>query len=377
MSALAGARAPSIVQRPMFARWTEAWSRLNRRHALGLALAILLMTAVDLSTMADKLDKPGVMKVIAFDLFVAVSLFSIALLAWSAAVAGRPPGGAERMRAVVIAIVASGLLSAAIVVPTMNAAGIPEIWYELLGKKRPVPPLWIGILGNTVHLSLFAALFVLVAEVLQRRSATNAAILAARREQAAVAHEVLESRLAAMQAQVEPQFLFNALVGIEALYRKDADAAAENLDRLIQYLRVALPRLREPGSTVAGEIDLVRAYLAVVTSLHGGRPALSVTVGDDCADARFYPMLLLPLIQRAVREPDDHLPASIDIGVQKLHGDVAIVTRIACAGGCVEDFELARVRERLEGLYGDRATLACTELEGSTTQFTLRVPAAG
>ena len=63
--------------------------------------------------------------------------------------------------------------------------------------------------------------------------------------------------------------------------------------------------------------------------------------------------------------------------MQKLHGDVVIVTRIACAGGCVEDFELARVRERLEGLYGDRATLACTELEGSTTQFTLRVPAAG
>lgn len=377
MSALADARAPSIVQRPLFARWTDAWSRLNRRHALGLALAVLLMSAVDLGTMADKLDKPGVVKVIIFDLFVAVSLFSITLLAWSAAVAGKPPGGPERMRAVVIAIVASGVLSATIVVPTMNAAGIPEIWYELLGKKRPVPPLWIGILGNTVHLALFAALFALVAEVLQRRSATSAAILAARREQAAVAHEVLESRLAAMQAQVEPQFLFNSLVGIEALYRKDADAAAENLDRLIQYLRVALPRLRAPGSTIAGEIDLVRAYLAVVTSLHGGRPALRVTLSDDCADARFYPMLLLPLIQRAVREPDDHLPESIRIGVQKLHGDVVIVTRIACSGGCVEDFELARVRERLEGLYGDRATLACTELEGSTTQFTLRVPAAG
>jgi hypothetical protein len=377
MSAIAGARSPSIVPRPMFARWTDAWSRLNRRHALGLVLAILLMTAVDLSTMADKLDKPGVVKVIVFDLFVSVSLFSITLLAWSAAVAGRPPRGTERMRAIVMAVVASGLLSAAIVVPTMNAAGIPEIAYELMGKKRPVPPLWIGILANTIHLGLFAALFVLVAETLQRRSATSAAILAARREQAAVAHEVLESRLAAMQAQVEPQFLFNSLVGIEALYRKDADAAAENLDRLIEYLRVALPRLRAPGSTIAGEIDLVRAYLAVVTSLHGGRPALSVTVGDGCADARFYPMLLLPLIQRAVREPDDHLPESIRVGVQRLHGDVVIEARIDCSGGCVEDFELARVRERLDGLYGDRATLACAELDGNTTQFTLSVPAAG
>jgi hypothetical protein len=377
MSAVAGARPPSIVERPMFARATDAWSRLNRRHALGLVLAILLMTAVDLSTMADKLDKPGVVKVIAFDLFVTVSLFSITLLAWSAAVAGRPPRGPERMRAIVMAVVASGLLSAAIVVPTMNAAGIPEIAYELMGKKRPLPPLWVGILANTVHLGLFAALFVLVAETLQRRSATSAAILAARREQAAVAHEVLESRLAAMQAQVEPQFLFNSLVGIEALYRKDADAAAANLDRLIEYLRVALPRLRAPGSTIAGEIDLVRAYLAVVTSLHGGRPALSVTVGEGCADARFYPMLLLPLIQRAVREPEGQLPESISIGVQKLDRDVVIETRIACGGGCVEDFELARVRERLDGLYGDRATLACTEVDGTTTRFAMRVPADG
>ena len=78
-------------------------------------------------------------------------------------------------------------------------------------------------------------------------------------------------------------------------------AAADDLDRLITYLRVALPRLREPGSTIEAEIELVKAYLAVVTSLHDGRPALSVTLPDDCRCARFYPMLLLPLLQRAVQ----------------------------------------------------------------------------
>ena len=203
-----------------------------------------------------------------------------------------------------------------------------------MGKKRPVPPLWLGILGNTIHLALFASLFVLVAEVLQRRSATNAAVLAARREQAAVAHEVLESRLAAMQAQVEPQFLFNSLVGIEALYRKDADAAAENLDRLIQYLRVALPRLREPGSTIAGEIDLVRAYLAVVTSLHGGRPALTVTLGEDCARRALLPDAAAAA-DPARRARAGRAPAGVDPH-RRAEGPRAtwsIVTRIACSGG--------------------------------------------
>jgi hypothetical protein len=375
MSAVADLPASASLEQPRVARWTHAWSRLNRHHLLGLALAIVLMGAIDISQLSDKFGRPGVLKLAVWDISVSAVLFTVTLLAWTAAVAGQPAAGAARNRALAYAIAVSGLLTAAIVVPLGNALGVPEIWWELMGKKKSLPPLWVGILGNTVHLGFFSALFVLVAEVLQRRASTNAAILAARREQASVARDVLESRLAAMQAQVEPQFLFNSLVAIEALYRKDARSAADNLDRLIQYLRVALPRLREPGSTIAAELDLVRAYLAVVTSLHGGRPSLALTAGDDCMSARFYPMLLLPLVQRAVRTHADALPDSIRIGVQKVDGEIVIVTRIAQVDGCAEDFELARVRERLAGLYGDRASLQCVELEPQTTQFTLRVPA--
>jgi hypothetical protein len=377
MSAIADLPAPSVVERPLAARWVAAWSGLNRRHALGLMLATLMMSAVTVGALADKFDRPGAMTIIAHDLVGTVVLFAITLLAWSAATAGRPAAGPERVRALAVAVLVSALLSAAIVVPLGNALSVQEIWWEMMGKQKPLPPLWLAILGNTVHLSLYSVLFVLAAEVMTRRASAHAAVLVARREQASVAREVLESRLAAMQAQVEPQFLFNSLVAIEALYQKDAEAAADNLDHLIQYLRVALPRLREPGSTIAAELDLVRAYLAVVTSLHGGRPALSVTVGDACPGARFYPMLLLPLIQRAVRVQDGVLPESIRIGVQKVGEEIAIVTRIAQPAGCGEDFELARVRDRLTGLYGDRATLECAELDSGTTQFTLRIPASG
>ena len=375
MSAVVELPGHVLRERPFVSRCLAAWSKLDRHHALGLLLASALMTVVDSSAIADKIGKPGVMSIFGYDLFVTSVLFTITLLVWSAAVYGHAPAGRERMRALAIAVLLSGLLSAAIAVPAGNALGIPEIWWELMGKKKEMPPVWLGIVGNTIHLGLFSFMFILVAEVLQRRAATNAAVLSAQREQSLVAREVLESRLAAMQAQVEPQFLFNSLVGIEALYQKNSGAAAENLDRLIQYLRVALPRLREPGSTIAAEIELVRAYLAVVTSLHGGRPALTVTVGDDCGDARFYPMLLLPLVQRAVREQDGPMPESIRIGAQRVDTAIAIVTRIARPGGCSQDHELAHVRERLEGLYGDRASLDCIELESGTTQFTLRIPA--
>ena len=375
MNTVAQLPAAPFVQHSFAGRCLQAWSQLNRRHALGLVLAILLVSAIELSGIADKLGRPGVGKAVVFDLFASCVLFTVTLLAWSAATFELAPEGRQRLRAIFMSILVSGLVSAAIIVPTGDALGIPALWRELMGKGgKPLPPLWLAIIGNTIHLGMFSFAFVLVGEILQRRTATAAAVLAARHEQASVAREVLESRLAAMQAQVEPQFLFNTLVAIEALYQRDAPAAAENLDRLIQYLRVALPRLREPGSNIAGEIDLVRAYLAVVTSLHGGRPVLTVALGDDCTGARFYPMLLLPLIQRAVREENGALPDAIDITVRKAGSDVVIVTRIARGGGCAEDVELARVRERLSGLYGDRAVLDCVDVEPGSTEFTLRVP---
>jgi LytS/YehU family sensor histidine kinase len=88
-------------------------------------------------------------------------------------------------------------------------------------------------------------------------------------------------------------------------------------------------------------------------------------------------MLLLPLIQRAARHPSGVLPDSIEIDVRREPGQTVIALRIALAGGCADDPELARVRERLAGLYGDAATLECVETGGDSTELTLRIPADG
>jgi len=178
-----------------------------------------------------------------------------------------------------------------------------------------------------------------------------------------------------MQAQVEPQFLFDTLVDVEALYRADAPRAAENLDRLITYLRVALPRLRETGSTVDAEIELVQAYLEVVRARHNGMPQLSIDVEDNAGCHRFFPMLLLPLVQRAVRRQDGQLPPALSIAVRESGDALVVDLKIEQFGSCSDDAELVRVRERLAGLYGSRAWLECTELPRGSAQFTMRVPA--
>lgn len=360
----------------------QAWSQMGWAHAIAVVVASLLMTVVGASIWIDKLDKPGVAKVMAFDFVGSVLLFGITLLAWIAATYEAPASGAVRTRRLVWAIVASAVVTAAVAVPMMSALGVHElVWTLLAGKKKELPPLWLAVAGHTTIYGTFSFLFVAVAEVLHRRRSTTAALQSTQRAQATVAREVLESRLAAMQAQVEPQFLFDSLVDIETLYRRDAGRAANDLDRLITYLRVALPRLREPGSTIEAEIHLVQAYLEVVTSLHGGRPGLTVTLPDDCRQARFYPMLLLPLLQRAVRPPSGAMPESIRIGISRIGAQIVIVLRFALADHCDEDPELARVRERLAGLFGVAASLDCEQLSdiksSGITQITMRVPAAG
>jgi hypothetical protein len=356
------------------ARWWRAWSGLNRKHFAAWLFASAAMSVVDATAILDKLQHPGVSKIMMSEFVSSLLIFGLALLAWVAAVDGAPGSGRERNVRVAWAVVIAAVLAACIVVPLMHGFEIDKLWWEMSGKSKPPPALAMVLLGNSIHFIAWTGLFIAAAEVVQRRALTNEAIRVTQRDQAALARDVLESRLAAMQAQVEPQFLFDTLVDIERLYQRDLGAAAANLDRLITYLRVALPRLREAGSTVAAEFELVQAYLEVVRSLHGA-PTFTVSLPDDCRDARFYPMLLLPLIQRAVRNGSSAIPASVRVAAHRTAVDLVVELRIAASGGCAEDREILHVRERLAGLYGKRATLECSELPDETTQLTMRVPA--
>ena len=356
------------------ARWWRAWSGLNRKHFAAWLLATAMMAVVDATEVLDKLHHPNLSKIVLFDLATSLVIFGLALLAWVAAVEGAPGSGRERNIRVAWSVVIAAVLAACIVVPLMHGLEIDKLWWEMSGKSKPPPALAMVVIGNAINFTAWTGLFIAAGEVVQRRALTNEAIRVTQRDQAALARDVLESRLAAMQAQVEPQFLFDTLVDIERLYQRDPGAAASNLDRLITYLRVALPRLREAGSTVAAEFELVQAYLDVVRSLHGA-PAVTVNLPDDCRDARFYPMLLLPLIQRAVRNGSAAMPASVRVAAHRTAVELVIALSIAAPGGCAEDREILHVRERLAGLYGNRAALECSELPDESTQMTMRVPA--
>jgi hypothetical protein len=72
-----------------------------------------------------------------------------------------------------------------------------------------------------------------------------------------------EARLQALQRQVDPALLLNSMGELEKRYRNEPDRAERLLETLVEFLRCAMPGLREPISTVEAELRLARAYVSL------------------------------------------------------------------------------------------------------------------
>ena len=77
-----------------------------------------------------------------------------------------------------------------------------------------------------------------------------------------------EAHLEALQAQIEPHFLFNSLASIDQLILTDPPRASRMQQSLIRYLRAAMPQMRASGNgvrpTLGQQVDLSRAFLEIM-----------------------------------------------------------------------------------------------------------------
>ncbi len=182
----------------------------------------------------------------------------------------------------------------------------------------------------------------------------------AERARARAQRRTLESQLQALQARVEPMFLFDTLERIRKLYRVDATAAGAMLEDLIVYLRAALPHLRESSSTVSQEITLTHSWLDIV-----GRAArdwsIEFDIDEAARGARVPALVLLPLAQRAVADAGDaplRLRLSVRVATTRLRIDVSTSTD-AFGSGIAGEPLLEQIDDRLKKLYADGARFDC------------------
>src|SRR6185436_6985740 len=187
------------------------------------------------------------------------------LAAWLPADRSDPRHLWRNQRMVLAAIVGS-LLSVPLIWGVAELAHWPT-FQELCTepKCKTMPPLAQRFAAEFLATLLPGGLAIAVIEMLRRRWRSNTQLQMLLSEQASLGRQAMAARLAAMQAQVEPRFLFDVLVDVQQQYAmNEGEAAAEQLERLIHHLRVALPRLRDQNvTTLDAEAALLGSYLSL------------------------------------------------------------------------------------------------------------------
>lgn len=250
--------------------------------------------------------------------------------------------------------------------------------------------VWRVAVGSALILA-FIPLYVvlLIAKFFIGRS-RSALALADRKTREAeisdVSRQVTEARLQALQAQVEPHFLYNTLANVQALNEVDPPAANQMVGHLIQYLRASLPKMRESTSTVGQELELVRAYLNILQMRMGPRLEFGIQAPDDVLACAFPPMMLPSLVENAIKhglEPQRE-GGRIDVVVERVQESQGETLRLSVCdtgkglsdapmqpGGGVG---LSNLRERLAALYGPRGRFTLTSNEPRGVVARIEVP---
>jgi hypothetical protein len=194
-----------------------------------------------------------------------------------------------------------------------------------------------------------------------------------------MSQQVTEAKLQALQAQVEPHFLYNTLASVQALTEVDPAQANAMTGHLIQYLRSALPKMREGVSTVGQEVELVRAYLSILQMRMGKRLTFDIAVPASLSAIPFPPLMLPSLVENAIKHGLEPLRegGSVHISAQMMDGKLRLTVADSGRGfgeSIGAGVGLANIRERLEALYGGAAKLT---LEANTPKgviATIEVP---
>lgn len=194
---------------------------------------------------------------------------------------------------------------------------------------------------------------------------------AAQLRRAETQRRTLQTRLQTLQAQVEPRFLQNTLARVRDRYEIDPVAAGNMLDRLIAYLRAALPQLRDPHSTLVRELSLVRAYVDVLGAGSVERVRVDADVPTALCDAPMPPMVLLPVVDYLLGDLREQ-PAGT--GTLRIFAEqTQDRMRVGCGPVSARSLDgtgLDAIRQRLRALYGERGGLELDRsAAGATTAF--------
>ena len=199
---------------------------------------------------------------------------------------------------------------------------------------------------------------------------------------ARLSEQLSSARFAALQAQLNPHFLFNTLNTITVLVRDDdRQGAVSIIEHLSELLRRTLSRHQANEVTLGEELELVRQYVAIEHARFSDRLRPEFRIPESLMNATIPSFALQHLVENAIRHG---IAKDSDAGLLLVTatraGDVLEITvvndgvSIDPAVPAPPGHGIENTRERLRALHGEKASLEIVPRPEGGTIATLRLP---
>ncbi|AXY74067.1 GAF domain-containing protein [Paraflavitalea soli] len=155
---------------------------------------------------------------------------------------------------------------------------------------------------NDRHVKMMTTIATLLGNTLKQLEADRS-LQAKQQELAGINEQLAEARLSALQAQMNPHFVFNALNSIKRMILDaDNDTASRYLSKFALMIRMTLEHSKETFVTLHDNIQYLKAYLDMerLRFDHTFSYGIDVKESVDAADLLFPSMMIQPLVENAI-----------------------------------------------------------------------------
>ncbi|MCP3027844.1 sensor histidine kinase [Halobacillus sp. A5] len=204
-----------------------------------------------------------------------------------------------------------------------------------------------------------------------------------------------EAEVKALQAQVNPHFLFNSLNVIVSLTRTEPDRARSLLIALSKFFRQNLGATTKTWTSLHEELKHVKAYLIIEETRFVDKLRINYEIDDSALSVKIAPLTLQPIVENCIKHgvKDKEENCEITIQVRDL-GDMVRIAVIDNGSGITAErlaslgekevhseqgtgLGLVNVNKRLEHMHGEKSKLQIESKLGDGTTISFVIPHKG
>jgi signal transduction histidine kinase len=247
-----------------------------------------------------------------------------------------------------------------------------------LSQLEAFAPTTMNLVGAFLSVPFVYFLILLGAAAMKHAQARQQEEIEAGR----LARHLSEARLALLQRQLHPHFLFNALQAISTLLHRDAETADRLLVRLSVLLRAMLEDASGQTLSLRTELDLTRKYLEIEQARFGNRLRVEWSVDESVLDIQVPSLIVLPLVENAIRHGLSPKvgPGLLTIRAEPEGASLVMTVEDDGLGAALPlgpGLGVGNTRERLGALYGERATLSIDTAQDAGFRARIQIPLPG